>query len=126
LVSKTRITRLIETTSRALLAFDAFVDSSMFNARRTVLSLLQTIDAASDRLHLSGGPRVLVEFESLVKRREDPRLTDLDYSAARTVRDLLGEHTAKNVDLICLVRGPRAPARASTRPPRPRPAGQSN
>ncbi len=61
-MSQTRITRLLETASRALLAFDAFVDSSMFNARRTVFSALQTIDAASDRLHLSGGPRILVEF----------------------------------------------------------------
>ncbi len=48
--------------SRALLAFDAFVDSSMFNARRTTLGALRTIDAASDRLHVSGGPRVLVEL----------------------------------------------------------------
>ncbi len=48
--------------SRSLLAFDAFVDSSMFNARRTTLGALRTIDAASDRLHVSGGPRVLVEL----------------------------------------------------------------
>ena len=61
-MSQTRITRLLETASRALLAFDAFVDSSMFSARRTAFSALQTIDAASDRLHLSGGPRILVEF----------------------------------------------------------------
>ncbi len=45
-----------------MLALDAVVDSSMFDARRTVFSVLQTIDAASDRLRLSGGPRVLVEF----------------------------------------------------------------
>src|SRR5208337_3490354 len=61
-VSKTWITKLLATVSRALLAFDAFVDSSMFNARRAVFSILQAIDAASDRLHLSGGPRVLVEI----------------------------------------------------------------
>src|SRR5208337_3296004 len=60
-VSKTWITKLLATVSRALLAFDAFVDSSMFNARRAVFSILKAIDAASDRLHLSGGPRVLVE-----------------------------------------------------------------
>src|SRR5271157_5585622 len=62
LVSKTRIMRLIDTASRALLAFDAFVDSSMFNARRTVFNVLQRIDAASDRLHLAGAPRLLVEL----------------------------------------------------------------
>ena len=59
---RTRITRLLNAASRALLAFDAFVDSSMFNARRTLSSIWRRIDAASDRLHLSGGPRVLVEL----------------------------------------------------------------
>src|SRR5260370_40376002 len=48
--------------SRATLAFDAFVDSSMFNARRMVIGALRTIDAASDRLHVSGGARVVVEL----------------------------------------------------------------
>jgi len=34
----------------------------MFNARRMVVNALRTIDATSDRLHLSGGARVLVEL----------------------------------------------------------------
>src|SRR5271157_2433081 len=55
-------TRLLSAASRALLAFDAFVDSSMFNARRALSGAWRRIDAASDRLHLSGAPRVLVEF----------------------------------------------------------------
>ena len=59
---KNWFTELLETVSRALLAFDAFVDSSMFSARQTVFSVLKAIDAASDRLHLSGGARVLVEI----------------------------------------------------------------
>ena len=48
--------------SRAMLAFDAFIDLSMFNARQRVFSVLRALDAASDRLHLSGAPRVLVEL----------------------------------------------------------------
>ena len=58
----TRTTRLLSAASRALLAFDAFVDSSMFNARRALASAWLRIDAASDRLHLSGGLRILVEL----------------------------------------------------------------
>ena len=61
-MSKARFKRLWRAVSRALLSFDAFVDSSMFNARQTVLSALRTIDAASDRLHVSGGPRILVDL----------------------------------------------------------------
>ena len=61
-MSRARIKRLLSAASRALLAFDAFIDSSMFNARRMVVDALRTIDAASDRLHLSGGARVLVEL----------------------------------------------------------------
>ena len=58
----TRIDRLWKAASRALLAFDAFVDSSMFQARRIATRVLQRIDAASDRMHVSGAPRVLLEF----------------------------------------------------------------
>ncbi len=61
-MSKARFKKLRLAVSRALLAFDAFIDSSMFNARRTVLSALRSIDAASDRLHVSSGPRVLIDL----------------------------------------------------------------
>ncbi len=44
-----------------MLAFDAFVDSSMYEARRRLSSAWHTIDAASDRLHVSGLQRLLVE-----------------------------------------------------------------
>ena len=45
-----------------MLAFDAFIDSSMFKARQRTFSVLRAMDAASDRLHLSGGPRLAVEL----------------------------------------------------------------
>jgi penicillin-binding protein 1A len=61
-VSRTRIRRILSEASRALLAFDAFVDSSMFNGQRALSNGWRRVDAASDRLHLSGVPRVLVEF----------------------------------------------------------------
>ena len=61
-MSKARFRRVLNAVSRALLAFDAFVDSSMFSARRTVLGALRAIDAASDRLHVSGAPRVLIDL----------------------------------------------------------------
>ncbi len=61
-MSKARFSRLLNAVSRALLAFDALVDSSMFSARRTVQGALRTIDAASDRLHVSGAPRVLIDL----------------------------------------------------------------
>jgi penicillin-binding protein 1A len=61
-VSNARIKRLLAATSRALLGFDAFVDSTMFGTRQRILTILRTIDAASDRLHLSGVPRALVEL----------------------------------------------------------------
>jgi penicillin-binding protein 1A len=62
LVPNSQITRLLATVSRALLALDAFVDSSMFNARQRAYNILRALDAASDRLHLSGVARVLVEL----------------------------------------------------------------
>ena len=58
----TRITRLFHAASRAMLALDAFIDSSMFNARRRLWSAWQKIDAASDRMHVSGLARLFVEF----------------------------------------------------------------
>jgi penicillin-binding protein 1A len=64
LVSKTPIQTLLSAVSRAFLALDAFIDSSMFNARSAVYGALKRIDAASDRMYLSGLPRILVEFAS--------------------------------------------------------------
>jgi penicillin-binding protein 1A len=51
-----------DAASRALLALDAAIDSSMFDAKRRVVAAFETIDSASDRLHLAGGPRILVEL----------------------------------------------------------------
>ncbi len=61
-MSRTRITRSLSAASRALLAFDALINSSMFNAQHTLSNAWRRIDAVSDRLHLSGVPRILVEF----------------------------------------------------------------
>ena len=45
-----------------MLALDAFIDSTMFAAGRKALGVLEAIDEASDRLHLTGAPRVAVEL----------------------------------------------------------------
>jgi len=63
-VANTRITRLFQAASQAMLALDAFIDSSMFNARQRLLSAWRKIDAASDRMHVSGVARLFVEFAS--------------------------------------------------------------
>jgi penicillin-binding protein 1A len=60
--SNARIKRLLDAASEALLAFDAWLDSSTFGARERVIGVLWTIEEASDRLHLFGGPRILVEL----------------------------------------------------------------
>ncbi len=60
-VAKSR-NRLLATASRAMLAVDALVDLSMFDARQSTFALLGALHAASDRLHLSGVSRVLVEL----------------------------------------------------------------
>ena len=57
-----RIRNLLDAASRALLAFDAWLDSSTFACREKVSGILRTIDEASDRLHLFGAPRVCVEL----------------------------------------------------------------
>jgi penicillin-binding protein 1A len=60
-VPKSWILRLLTMASRALLAFDALVDSSMFRAQQRVLGILRALDDVSDRLYLSGVARVLLE-----------------------------------------------------------------
>jgi hypothetical protein len=57
-----RIKRLLDAASRALLAFDAWLDSSTFAGREKAIGILWTIDEASDRIHLFGAPRVPVEL----------------------------------------------------------------
>src|SRR5579871_605060 len=60
-LAKARITSLWKTVSRALLAFDAFIDSSMYRARRGLISAWAAIDAGFDRLHVSGLAKLGVE-----------------------------------------------------------------
>ena len=57
-----RIAEATAATSRVLLALDAFIDSTMYAAGRRAIRVLEAIDEASDRLHLSGAPRVAVEL----------------------------------------------------------------
>ena len=45
-----------------MLAFDAFVDSSMYNARRAFVHGWAAVEAASDRMHVSGVRRIAVEL----------------------------------------------------------------
>ena len=61
-MASTRFTRLLEAAARAMLALDAFIDSSMFDARQRLIGAWRKIDAASDRMHVSGLARLLVEF----------------------------------------------------------------
>ena len=46
----------------ALLAIDAFIDSSMYEAGRRSLAILKTIAAISDRLHVSGVRKALIDM----------------------------------------------------------------
>jgi len=61
-LARARIAALWKTASRAMLAFDAFVDSSLYGARRVFLRTWAVIEAASDRIHVSGFRRVGVEL----------------------------------------------------------------
>ncbi|MBV9287615.1 MAG: transglycosylase domain-containing protein [Hyphomicrobiales bacterium] len=59
---KALISRLLEAAPRALLAFDAWVDSTAFAGREGTFGILRSIDEASARLRLSGAPRLLLEL----------------------------------------------------------------
>src|SRR5271166_6371229 len=62
LVSRRRREQALKAVSRALLAFDAFIDSALFSAGQRAVRVVEAIEEASDRLHLSGAPRIAVEF----------------------------------------------------------------
>jgi penicillin-binding protein 1A len=47
---------------RALLGFDAFVDSSMFEGRRRSIAILKAIAALSDRLHVAGLRKAVIDL----------------------------------------------------------------
>jgi len=47
--------------ARALLAFDALIDSSMFSGQRRVVRILQAIAAASERLRLTGLAKIAID-----------------------------------------------------------------
>src|SRR5208282_1323239 len=61
LSSSSERARFWKAVARGLLAFDAWVDSSLYEADRRALRVLQAVAAASDRLHLFGVRKVLVD-----------------------------------------------------------------
>jgi len=54
--------RFGKTVARLLLAFDSFVDSSMYDGQRRAIRTLQAIGALSDRFRLTGLGKFAVEF----------------------------------------------------------------
>ncbi len=54
LSSERGMSRFRKAVARGLLAFDAFVDSSLYDAQRRSIRALQAVAAFSDRFHLSG------------------------------------------------------------------------
>jgi penicillin-binding protein 1A len=56
-----RKSRVGKAISRALLAFDAYIDSSMYNGQRRALGALRAIAAASERLRLTGLSKFAVD-----------------------------------------------------------------
>ncbi|MFZ2109493.1 MAG: transglycosylase domain-containing protein, partial [Roseiarcus sp.] len=54
--------RFRKTVARLLLAFDSFVDSSMYDGQRRAIRTLQAIGALSDRFRLAGLGKFAVEF----------------------------------------------------------------
>ncbi len=55
------MSRFRKVVARVLLAFDALVDSSLYDAQRRSIRALQAVAAFSDRFHLSGARKLLVE-----------------------------------------------------------------
>ena len=61
-MSRGRAAEAFRWASRALLAFDALIDSTVFAAGQRARRVLEAIDDASDRMRLSGASRVAVEI----------------------------------------------------------------
>lgn len=59
---KLRSSRLYRRAALALLAFDAFVDSSLFNSQERARASYAALAASMDRLHVSGWKRILLEL----------------------------------------------------------------
>ena len=62
LSSTSATSRFWKAVARGLLAFDAWVDSSLYDAQRRSIRVLQAVAAASDRLHLAGARKFLVDM----------------------------------------------------------------
>jgi penicillin-binding protein 1A len=61
LASENENSRRRREVARRLLAIDAFIDSAVYQTERRALGVLRTIAAASDRLHLAGLAKLVVE-----------------------------------------------------------------
>jgi penicillin-binding protein 1A len=61
LSSEEERSRYRKVAARALLAFDAWMDSTLYDAQRRSIRALQTAAAISDRLHLSGVRKFVVD-----------------------------------------------------------------
>ncbi|MGH6818109.1 MAG: transglycosylase domain-containing protein [Methylovirgula sp.] len=57
-----RSSRLYRRTARAFLAFDSWIDSSLYDSKERAHAFYATFAAWMDRLHVSGWRRLLVEF----------------------------------------------------------------
>ncbi len=57
-----RSSRLYRGTARAFLAFDSWIDSSLYDSKERAHAFYATFAAWMDRLHVSGWRRLLVEF----------------------------------------------------------------
>ena len=55
------MSRFRKSVARVLLAFDAWIDSSLYNGQRRSIRVLQAAAALSDRLHLSGARKFAVD-----------------------------------------------------------------
>ncbi len=60
--ASTQFSRWRRGVKRALLAVDAFIDSSMYEGGRLSLAILKAIAAFSDRLHVSGVRKALIDL----------------------------------------------------------------
>ena len=60
--SERKRVRFGKALARVLLSFDAFIDSSMFNAQRRTLQIWRSISEASERLRLVGLGKVVLDL----------------------------------------------------------------
>ncbi|HEY1944433.1 MAG TPA: transglycosylase domain-containing protein [Roseiarcus sp.] len=60
--SSEKLSRFRKSVARASLAFDAWVDSSLYDAGRRSIRVLQAFAAMSDRLHVAGARKLVIDL----------------------------------------------------------------